>query len=101
GQKQLLSFARALVFDPVLLILDEATASVDTETEAGIQRALEALLRGRSSLTIAHRLSTVRGADRILVIKDGRLAEQGSHDELMALGGLYKGLIELQFKERG
>jgi ATP-binding cassette subfamily B protein len=100
GQKQLLSFARALVFDPAVLILDEATASVDTATEAEIQQALEVLLKGRSSLTIAHRLSTVRDADRILVLKDGRLAEQGNHAELMAAGGLYKGLIELQFKER-
>ena len=100
GQKQLLSFARALVFDPAVLILDEATASVDTATEAEIQEALELLLKGRSSLTIAHRLSTVRDADRILVFKDGRVAEQGSHTELMALGRLYKGLIELQFKER-
>jgi ABC-type multidrug transport system fused ATPase/permease subunit len=100
GQKQLLSFARALVFDPAVLILDEATASVDTATEAEIQQALAVLLKGRTSLTIAHRLSTVRDADRILVLKDGRLAEQGSHAELMAAGGLYKGLIELQFKER-
>ncbi|HTB22309.1 MAG TPA: ABC transporter ATP-binding protein [bacterium] len=100
GQKQLLSFARALVFDPAVLILDEATASVDTATEAEIQQALAVLLEGRSSLTIAHRLSTVREADRILVLKDGRLAEQGSHAELMEAGGLYKGLIELQFKER-
>jgi len=101
GQKQLLSFARALVFDPAVLILDEATASVDTATEAEIQQAVGVLLNNRSSLTIAHRLSTVRDADRILVLKDGRLAEQGNHAELMAAGGLYKGLIELQFKERG
>ena len=100
GQKQLLSFARALVFDPVVLILDEATASVDTATEAEIQEALAVLLKGRSSLTIAHRLSTVRDADRILVLRDGRVAEQGSHAELMGVGGLYKSLIELQFKEQ-
>jgi ATP-binding cassette subfamily B protein len=99
GQKQLLSLARALVFDPRVLVLDEATASVDTETEAVIQAALGILLKGRSSITIAHRLSTVRDADRILVIKDGVLAEQGSHAELMAAGGLYRSLIELQFKE--
>lgn len=98
GQKQLLSFARALVFDPRVLVLDEATASVDTETEARIQTALHVLLQGRTSITIAHRLSTVRDADRILVIKDGVLAEQGSHAELMAAGGLYRSLIELQFK---
>jgi ABC-type multidrug transport system fused ATPase/permease subunit len=98
GQKQLLSFARALVFDPRVLVLDEATASVDTETEAGIQAALAVLLRGRTSLTIAHRLSTVREADRILVIKDGRLVEQGTHAQLMAAGGIYRSLVELQFK---
>jgi ABC-type multidrug transport system fused ATPase/permease subunit len=98
GQKQLLSFARALVFDPRVLVLDEATASVDTETEARLQAALGVLLKGRTSITIAHRLSTVRDADKILVIKDGRLAEQGTHAELMAAGGLYKSLIELQFK---
>lgn len=99
GQKQLLAFARALVFDPRVLILDEATASVDTATEAEIQEALEVLLKGRTSITIAHRLSTVRHADSILVIKDGRLAEQGSHGQLMQAGGLYRDLIELQFKD--
>jgi len=99
GQKQLLAFARALVFDPRVLILDEATASVDTATEAEIQQALEVLLEGRTSITIAHRLSTVRHADKILVIKDGRLAQEGSHDALMAAGGLYRDLIELQFKD--
>ncbi|HXC65552.1 MAG TPA: ATP-binding cassette domain-containing protein, partial [bacterium] len=99
GQKQLLSFARALVFDPQLLILDEATASVDTATEADIQKALEVLLQGRTSITIAHRLSTVIHSDRILVLKEGTLAEQGSHAELMAQNGLYRGLIELQFKD--
>jgi ATP-binding cassette subfamily B protein len=99
GQKQLLSFARALVFDPLVLILDEATASVDTATEADIQGALEALLKGRSSITIAHRLSTVIHSDKILVLKDGRIAEQGDHAQLMALNGLYRSLIELQFKD--
>lgn len=99
GQKQLLAFARALVFDPVVLVLDEATASVDTQTEREIQEALEALLRGRTSLTVAHRLSTVMNADRILVMKDGEIAEQGSHDELMRLNGIYRSLIELQFKD--
>ena len=99
GQKQLLAFARALVFDPAVLVLDEATASVDTQTEKEIQDALEALLRGRTSLTVAHRLSTVMNADRILVVKDGELAEQGSHDELMKLNGIYRSLIELQFKD--
>jgi ATP-binding cassette subfamily B protein len=99
GQKQLLSFARALVFDPSLLILDEATASVDTQTEAHIQQALEVLMRGRTSITIAHRLSTVMNSDRILVIRGGRLVEQGNHSELMKQGGLYRSLVELQFKE--
>jgi ABC-type multidrug transport system fused ATPase/permease subunit len=99
GQKQLLAFARALVFDPAVLVLDEATASVDTQTEREIQEALEVLLRGRTSLTVAHRLTTVMHSDRILVIKDGQLAEQGSHEELMKQNGIYRSLIELQFKE--
>jgi ATP-binding cassette subfamily B multidrug efflux pump len=99
GQKQLLAFARALVFDPAVLVLDEATASVDTATEAEIQAALDVLLKGRTSITIAHRLSTVRDADLILVLRDGALVEQGSHAQLMAAQGLYRGLIELQFKE--
>ena len=99
GQKQLLAFARALVFDPAILVLDEATASVDTQTEREITLALEALQKGRTSLTVAHRLSTVMNADRILVLKEGRLAEQGSHEELMRAGGLYRSLIELQFKD--
>ena len=99
GQKQLLVFARALALDPAVLVLDEATASVDTATEIQIQKALETLLKGRSSITVAHRLSTITHADRILVIKDGRVAEEGSHQQLMAAGGLYKDLVELQFKE--
>jgi ATP-binding cassette subfamily B protein len=99
GQKQLLSFARALAFDPAVLLLDEATASVDTETEAEIQAALKALLKGRTTLSVAHRLSTVRDADRILVLKDGALVEEGRHAELMAKGGLYRGLVELQFRD--
>ena len=99
GQKQLLSFARALVFDPLVLVLDEATASVDTATEAEIQTALETLLKGRSSITIAHRLSTVIHSDQILVLKEGRIAERGDHAQLMAHNGLYRSLIELQFKE--
>jgi len=99
GQKQLLAFARALAFDPRILILDEATASVDTETERRIQAALAHLLVGRTSLVIAHRLSTVQRADRILVMHKGRLAEQGTHRELLALGGLYRRLHDLQFQE--
>ncbi len=99
GQKQLLAFARALVFDPRLLILDEATANVDTATEERVQKALQTLLKGRSSITIAHRLSTVTGADRILVLQGGRLTQQGDHRSLMRQGGLYRSLVELQFKQ--
>ena len=99
GQKQLLAFARALAFDPRILVLDEATASVDTETERRIQTALERLLSGRTSLVIAHRLSTIQRADRILVLHKGRLAESGTHRELLAHGGIYRRLYELQFRE--
>lgn len=100
GQKQLLAFARALAYDPPILVLDEATASVDTETERRIQAALDRLLEGRTNLVIAHRLSTVQRADRILVLHKGRLAEQGTHRELLALGGLYRKLHDLQFRDR-
>ncbi|QDU66816.1 ABC transporter ATP-binding protein [Engelhardtia mirabilis] len=89
GQKQLISFARALVAEPEILILDEATSSVDTQTERAVQRALETVLHGRTSFVIAHRLSTVRSADRILVIGAGRILEQGNHQELLALRGRY------------
>jgi ATP-binding cassette, subfamily B, multidrug efflux pump len=97
GQRQLLSFARALAFDPLILILDEATSSVDSELEAQIQTALETLLEGRTSLVIAHRLSTIQSADRILVFHHGELRETGTHGELLARGGLYAKLHELQF----
>ncbi len=100
GQKQLISFARALAFDPKILILDEATASIDTETEQLIQRALDRLLEGRTSLVIAHRLSTIQRADRILVMHRGRLREQGTHQELLALRGIYHRLYQLQFREQ-
>jgi ATP-binding cassette subfamily B protein len=99
GQKQLISFARALAFDPRILILDEATSSVDTETEQIIQRALERLLRGRTSLVIAHRLSTIQRADKILVMHHGRLREQGTHQELLAQRGIYYKLYLLQYRE--
>lgn len=93
GQRQLVSFARALLADPRILILDEATSSVDTQTERLIQQALKVLLKGRTAFVIAHRLSTVRDADVILVMRDGQIAEQGTHDALMALHGLYYKLV--------
>ena len=97
GQRQLLSFARALVADAPILVLDEATANVDSYTERQIQRALARLLDGRTAIVIAHRLATIRGADRILVLRDGELVEQGTHDDLVALGGLYARLYRLNY----
>jgi ABC-type multidrug transport system fused ATPase/permease subunit len=98
GQRQLLSFARALAFDPRILILDEATSSVDTQTESLIQEALNELLKNRTALIVAHRLSTIKHADRILVIHHGEIWEQGNHEELLARGGLYARLYELQYR---
>lgn len=98
GQRQLLAFARAILADPRILILDEATSSVDPETEQLIQQALKTLLKGRTSFIIAHRLSTVRSADRIMVIEDGQITESGTHDELVALGGRYANLYQAQFR---
>jgi len=97
GQRQLICIARALLVDPRILIMDEATSSVDTVTEALIQEALGRLLAGRTAIVIAHRLSTVRNADRIYVIDEGRIAQTGSHEELIAEGGLYRELYERQF----
>ncbi len=97
GQRQLLSFARCLAFDPPILILDEATSSVDTETEVLIQDALERLMKDRTSLVVAHRLSTVQNADRIVVLHKGRIREMGTHQELLVLGGIYYQLYKLQY----
>jgi ATP-binding cassette subfamily B protein len=100
GQKQLISFARALAHNPRFLILDEATSSVDTETEHRVRQALERLMEGRTSLAIAHRLSTIQRADRILVMHKGKLRESGSHQELLALRGIYWTLYRLQYKNQ-
>ena len=100
GQRQLLSFVRALVYDPEFLVLDEATSSVDTETERLIEQALEKLMAGRTSLVVAHRLSTIQHSDRILVMHKGRIREQGAHQELLAMDGLYRRLYELQYAEQ-
>ena len=97
GQRQLLSIARAVLADPKILILDEATSSVDTRTEMHIQQAMIALMQNRTSLIIAHRLSTIRDADKIVVIRDGRIAEIGNHEELLRAGGEYEKLYRNQF----
>ena len=97
GQRQLISIARAVLADPRILILDEATASVDTRTEVLIQRALNRLLDGRTSFVIAHRLSTVRNADEIVVLDGGHILERGAHDDLIARDGLYADLYQRQF----
>jgi ATP-binding cassette subfamily B protein len=96
GERQLVAFARALYRDAPILILDEATASIDSDTESRLERALGELIKGRTALVIAHRLSTIRSADRILVLRQGRLVEEGSHEALMARGGLYARLHALQ-----
>ena len=99
GQKQLISFARTLLSDPAILILDEATSSVDTRTEIEIQKAMDNLMKGRTSFVIAHRLSTIRDADLILVMKDGDIIEQGNHEELLAKNGFYANLYNSQFED--
>ena len=96
GQRQRLSIARAVLKNPEFLILDEATSALDTESEKLVQDALTNLLKGRTSIVIAHRLSTIMNADRIFVIDDGRIVEEGKHDELLAKGGVYAKLVELQ-----
>ncbi len=100
GQKQLISFARALAHDPTYLILDEATSSVDTETELRVREALGRLVSGRTSIVIAHRLSTIQRADRILVMHKGQLRESGTHQELLAARGIYWKLYQLQYKDQ-
>jgi ATP-binding cassette, subfamily B, bacterial len=101
GEKQRLAIARLLLKSPGLVVLDEATAHLDSESEAAVQRALDTALSGRTALVIAHRLSTVRGADQILVVDGGRIVERGTHLELLAAGGLYSDLYRTQFAEQG
>ena len=99
GERQRLAIARLLLKDPAIVILDEATAHLDSESEVAVQRALATALEGRTSLVIAHRLSTIRHADQIVVIDDGRVVERGRHEDLLAAGGLYAELCRTQFGE--
>ena len=98
GQKQLISFARTLLSDPAILILDEATSSIDVQTEKALQTGLNAMLKGRTSFIIAHRLSTIRNCDKIMYIDNGGIMESGTHDELMAKQGAYYQLYQAQFR---
>jgi ATP-binding cassette subfamily B protein len=98
GQRQLIAFIRACVHQPRVLVLDEATSSVDSMSEQLIQQATERITKGRTSIVIAHRLSTIQSADQILVLDKGRIAEQGDHQQLLALNGLYRKLYDLQFR---
>jgi ATP-binding cassette, subfamily B, multidrug efflux pump len=100
GQKQLINFARALAHDPRILVLDEATSSVDTDTEMRVRSALERMVQGRTSVIVAHRLSTVQQADRILVMHKGQLRELGTHQELLGQRGIYWKLYQLQYKDQ-
>ena len=99
GQKQLLTIARAILADSTVMVLDEATSSVDTRTEERIQKAMDNLMQGRTSFIIAHRLSTIRNADLILVMKDGDIIEQGNHQELLEKNGFYAELYNSQFED--
>lgn len=99
GQRQLISFVRAMVYDPKIIILDEATSSVDSETEMLIQNAIEVMMQGRTAIVIAHRLSTIQGADRIIVLDKGEIMESGNHEELLARNGFYANLYQMQYKE--
>ena len=99
GQRQLISFIRAMVYNPRILILDEATSSVDSETEEMIQQAIDKMMRGRTSVVIAHRLSTIQKADKIIVLDHGEIKESGKHDELLSRDGFYAGLHRMQYKE--
>ncbi|HCP32446.1 TPA: hypothetical protein DIT45_04295 [Candidatus Acetothermia bacterium] len=97
GERQLLSFARAIAFKPRVLVLDEATASIDSHTEQLIQKSLNKIMKGRTSIVIAHRLSTIREADKIIVLHKGKVVEEGTHQQLLAMDGLYAALYTLQF----
>jgi ATP-binding cassette subfamily B protein len=101
GQRQMLSFIRAILYNPSILILDEATSSIDTESEQLIQKAIDTLIKGRTSIVIAHRLSTIRKAHKIVVLDKGEVKEAGSHDELLLLGAYYAKLHQLQFENKG
>mgnify|MGYP000279013657 FL=1 len=100
GQRQRISIARAILKNPQILILDEATSALDTESERVVQEALDRLMVGRTSFVIAHRLSTIKNADKIMVLENGQLIEQGNHDELMAMDGLYAHLYKIQYRSK-